>query len=159
MKDALKCYVSGRQLDAVTRQGIISFAVPEYGVLFRCGASGARSDLEVIAFLSFLRFVDLNKDEFKKRQMLIYSDFPVLVYLMNKGAVAGKGTDAVIRQAEKYTKGISYQVKWIDEKGNRAAGSINDIPRLPADSRLNLKSFANLTSAKVVADIGKSSIV
>lgn len=145
MKDIIKCYVSGRHTGDTGQDGIVSFAVPEYGVLFRCGAAGSKTDMEIIAFLTFLRFVEHNIGIFKPRTLHIYTDFPVLVYLMNKGAMV-PGMDAVVREAEKYAKSFTYEVKFIDGKENRAAGSVADIPAMPADSKVKIKTFANLGS-------------
>jgi len=145
MKDILKCYISGKPIEGLDKKGIISFAVPEYGVLFRCGAAGNRADLEVIAFLTFLRFVEHNKNIFKPRQLHIFTDFPILVYLMTNG-VSGHGMDAVRRQALEYAKGVHFKVQWIDVSGNRAAGSIGQIPDMPTNTKLKIKSFPGLTA-------------
>jgi hypothetical protein len=156
VKDILKCYVSGEnildnQTGEVSGQGIISFVVPEYGVMFRCHASGSRTELEVIAFLSFLRFAEHNIEIFKKRALHIYSDYPLLVYLLNNGAVI-KGMEAVVQQAQKYAKKIRYKVKWVDHKDNRAVGSVNDVPHMPVDSRIEIKTFANFDMQKPPGD-------
>lgn len=143
MKDIIKCYVSGRHKPDSGRDGTVSFAVPEYGVLFRCGAAGNKADMEIIAFLTFLRFVEHNIEIFKPRKLHIYTDFPLLVYLMNKGAMV-PGMDAVIREAEKYARNIEFEVKYVVDKENRAAGSVVDIPAMPADSKVKIKTFANL---------------
>ncbi|MCK5124982.1 MAG: hypothetical protein KAR42_01895 [candidate division Zixibacteria bacterium] len=147
MKDVIKCYVAGRYLPDDPKEGIVSFAVPEYGVLFRCSAQGNKADLEIIAFLTFLRFVEHNIDIFNSRILHIYTDFPLLVYLMNKDAIV-PGMDAVVREAEKYAKNIKYEVKFVHERENRATGSVNDIPPMPADSKIKIKTFANLSLTK-----------
>ena len=144
MKDILKCYVSGRLLSSDGREGIVSFAIPEQGVLFRCAAEGSRSDLEIIAFLTFLRFVEHNKDIFKKRELHIYTDFPPLAYLMDKHVVARKGMEAVLRQAQKYAREVVYKVMWVERKYNRAADPVGNIPDLPEGSDLKIRSFPGL---------------
>ena len=146
MKDTLKCYVSGRPVSKESKEGIVSFAVPEYGILFRCAAEGTRSDLEIIAFLSFLRFVEHNKDIFKLRELQIFTDFPPLAYLMDKQVASGKGMEAVLRQAQKSAKGIIYKVLWIDTARNRAAGPVGSIPDLPEDCDLKIKTFPAMGS-------------
>jgi len=145
MKDILKCFVSGHHLNEKNGRGIVSFAVPEFGILFRCHADGARAELEIVAFLTFLRFAEHNLEIFKKRFLYIFSDFPLLVYLMNNGAAVPSGMEAVIGEAKKYARQISFQVKWIDPGENRAAGAVNDLPSLPANHTLKIKTFANLS--------------
>ncbi len=146
MKDTLKCYVSGRPVPKDSKEGIVSFAVPEYGILFRCAAEGTRADLEIIAFLSFLRFVEHNKDIFKKRELHIFTDFPPLAYLMDKQVVSQRGMETVLRQAQKYGKSLVYKVVWIDTKRNRAAGPVGSIPDLPEGSDLKIRTFPGLGS-------------
>ena len=155
MKDIIKCYVSGNHIPNGIKEGTVSFAVPEYGVLFRCGAEGAKAELEIIAFLTFLRFAEHNKDIFKSRTIHVYTDFPLLVYLMNKG-VAAPDLAAVVNEAEKYAKELKFEVKWIDPKENRAAGSIADIPAMPVDSKIKIKTFANLDIARPHAESDKT---
>ncbi len=147
MNDTIKCYVAGRHLPDNGEDGTVSFAVPEFGVLFRCGAAGNKADLEIIAFLTFLRFVEHNLEIFSSRKLHVNTDFPLLVYLMNKGAIV-PGMEAVVQQAEKYAKNIEYEVKYVDAKENRAAGSVVDIPPMPADSKIKIKTFANMNIGK-----------
>ena len=155
MKDTLKCYVSGIKPDNKSKTGIISFAVPEYGVMFRCEVEGTATDLQIVAFLTFLRFAEHNKDIFKKRELNIFTDFPILAYLMNEGNIQGKGLEAVKNQAEKYARGLHYKVKWISQKDNRASGSLQDIPTMPEGSSLKIKSFIELnTTSKKTGNIG-----
>lgn len=148
MEDTLKCYVAGSKTDDNAKNGIISFAVPEYGIIFRCGVEATLTDLNIIAFLTFLRFAEHNKDIFKKRELHIFTDFPLLVYLMNDGSASGKGLGAVRKQAQKYARGFLFKVKWINRPDNRAAQPVNAIPTLPAHSNLKIKSFIEVDSGK-----------
>lgn len=145
MKDILKCYVSGNLLPGERKQGVVSFAVPDYGILFRCQAEGSRADLEIIAFLSFLRFAEHNIEIFQKKELRIHTDFPVLVFVMNNKTGTGGGIEAVRREAKKSAKRLRFKVDLIDSKDNRAAGAVGDIPELPVGSDLKIKIFANLS--------------
>lgn len=148
MKDILKCFVSGNLLPGEPKQGVVSFAVPDYGILFRCQAEGSRADLEIIAFLSFLRFAEHNIDIFKKKELHIHTDFPVLVFVMNNKTGTGGGIEAVRREARKSAKRLNFKVHLIDSKENRAAGAVGSIPALPVGSDLKIKTFANLSIGK-----------
>jgi len=140
MNDILRCYVSGRHLAGSAGQGTVSFAVPDYGILFRCQAAGARADLEMVAFLALLRFIEHNRALFKNHQVRILTDFPLLVYLMQNGSPVNEGLGAVRERARQYGKGIDFAVEWIDEKHNRAGHSVADIPAMPAEVSLKVKS-------------------
>lgn len=144
MRDILKCYVSGRHLSGQDRRGIVSFAVPDYGLLFRCLADGSRADLEVIALLSFLRFAEHNIEIFQKKELEIYTDFPILAYIMNADSIPGQGLETVRREAQMAAQKLHYKVVYIDSPSNRAAGSAGDIPAMPIGSTLKIKTFANL---------------
>ncbi|MFH1699974.1 MAG: hypothetical protein ABIE07_05235 [Candidatus Zixiibacteriota bacterium] len=148
MKDFIKCYISGRHQIKNEKEGIVSFAVPDYGILFRCMACGSRAELEIIAFLSFLKFAEHNLDIFKTRQLLIFTDFPLLVYLMNNGAVGMPGMQAVVAEAKKYSRKMEFTVKWINEKENRSADSVVNIPYMPLKHRVKIRTFANLNITK-----------
>jgi hypothetical protein len=157
MNDILKCYVSGRAIQGQQNVGVVSFAVPEMGILFRCSASGSRADLEFIAFLSFLRFAEHNQELFKKRELHIFTDFPILMYLMNNNVQPGLEGSAVLKEASRAAKYVTYKVKWIEERMNRAAGPASDIPDMPADVKIKIKTFANLNLQKPPADLGGNS--
>ena len=148
MNNILKCYVSGRHLTGQEKSGIVSFAVPDYGLLFRCLAEGSRVELEVVALLSFLRFAEHNIEIFQKRELEIYTDFPVLAYIMNNDSVSGQELDAVRREAQKAARKLQFKVTFIDSPSNRAAGSAGDIPAMPIGSALKIKTFANLAVKK-----------
>ena len=67
-------------------RGMILFAIPAYGVLFRCRASGDLLDLEFGAFFSLLRFIktSLSKEQITKLRVL--SSNPEFVFtMMNRG--------------------------------------------------------------------------
>jgi hypothetical protein len=157
MKDYIKCYVSGQHQRGQEKEGIVSFAVPEYGILFRCMASGTKAELEIIAFLSFLKFAEHNLNIFETKQMRIFTDYPLLVYLMNNGAVGMPGMEAVVSEAKKYSKKMEFTVKWIGEKENRAADSVANIPQMPVKNRVKIKTFANLNITKPNQDISGNS--
>lgn len=139
MNDILRCYVSGRHLAGSAEQGTVSFTVPDYGILFRCQAAGARADLEMVAFLALLRFIEHNKVLFKNHRVRILTDFPLLVYLMQNEGPINEGLLAVREQAHQYGKEIDFAVEWIDEKHNRAGHSVADIPAMPAEVGLKVK--------------------
>lgn len=147
MKDSLKCYISGRHLLGKSPKGIVSFAVPEYGVLFRCQAEGSRIDLEAIALMSFLRFADHNVEIFGNRRLQIYTDYPVLAFIMNHESGGGQGVEAVRKEARKFAEKIGFEIALIDSRGNRAAKAVTHIPEMPVGTDLKIKTFAPPTAS------------
>jgi hypothetical protein len=100
------------------------------------------------AILSFLRFAEHNLEIFKKRELHIFTDFPILMYLINNGIPETEETSAVLREAKRTIKQITYKVKWIEAHMNRAASPISNIPNLPADAKIKIKTFANFAAQK-----------
>lgn len=146
MGDILKCYISGRHTDGNRKQGTISFAVPEFGILFRCMAAGSRDDLEIVAFLSLLKFAEHNADIFKEKELKILTDYsPLVHHLTDRARSATRGASTVREAAQKIARSFRYTVSLIGQDENRAAGSIIDIPAMPSGSTLKIKSFDNLT--------------
>jgi len=144
MQDTLKCYVSGRLLPDREDHGLVSFAVPEYGIMFRCYADGSHADLEIIAFLSFLRFVEHNLELFQKRELHIFTDFPVLAMLMNFPPNAGYGIEPIRREAKKVGKKVQFHILLIESNQNRAADPVSDIPAVPIKADLKIRTFSDL---------------
>ncbi len=144
MQTCLGCYVSGRHLPGQEKHGLVSFAVPEWGILFRCLADGPRTDLEILALMSFLRFAEHNHEIFAGRQLRIFTDCQILLFLM-KGGTDGPGSEKLRRRAAEIAPKIHFTVEWIDSDHNRAAASAATITSLPAGSRLQIKPFPGLT--------------
>ncbi len=154
MNDILLCYVSGRHPAGSDGQGTVSFAVPDYGILFRCQAAGARADLEMAAFLALLRFMEHYQALFKNHRVRILTDFPLLVYLMQNGDPVNERLVAVRERAQHYGKGFDFTVAWIDEEHNRAGRSIADLPAMPAEVGLKVKR--SLRAFVHAAEVGSS---
>ena len=148
MREAIKCYVSGRSLPGNGRRGVVSFAVPEYGVLFRSVADGLRSDLEIVALFSLLRFAAQNAGIFSPRTLEILSDYAPMVYLLNLGGSNGQEMGSVGAEAKKIAGNMKFSVALIIPQENRAAGSIQAIPDLPDGSNIPIKSFTGIAPKK-----------
>jgi hypothetical protein len=150
MQDVLKCYVSGRPLPNSPGQGVISFAVPDYGLLFRSLTAGNHPDLEIAALISFLRFAAFNREVFGDRRLRIYSDHPPLAEML-KGK-PGAAHSAPAREAAQYARQLHYTVEWIGRDLNRAAASVTTIPDLPTGARLPLKASVGVPAEPLLGD-------
>jgi hypothetical protein len=148
VKDVLKSYISGRHLPSEERLGIVSFTVPDYGILFRSLAEGARTDLEMIAMFSLLRFVSHNKDIFSGRELIICTDYQLLTYLIDAGRGADAKLGAFRKEAKRLAGDIPFRVTAIAECENRATSPASDIPVLPPDADLKIKVFSSLNIKK-----------
>jgi len=148
MREVVKCYVSGQPAPGKSQGGIVSFAVPEFGVLFRSVADGSRTDLEIVALFSLLRFAAQNAEIFSPRAVEIFSDYPPVVYLLNHEGPTGKEMGSIRAEAKKIAGSICFSVTLVAPEANRAAGSIRAIPDLPDGSNIRIKSFTGITVRK-----------
>ncbi len=106
-------------------------------------------DLEMIALLSFLRFAVHNRDVFGSPELHVHTDHETLAAMMdptNPSAISGP----LQQQAKKIAGKLQFRVVLISSTANRAAGPVADIPDLPADALLEIKSFAGLTVKQAV---------
>jgi hypothetical protein len=139
MNEVIKCYTSGRPLSDGNTIGTISFAIPDYGILFRCRGEGTRTELEIIAFMSLLRFAEANKELFHQKELHVHTDFPFIVYLLNGDVPAAGKMGAVAARARQYAREFMFQAVWVDPRDNRAAAPILAMPDLPVESGRRLK--------------------
>ncbi|MCD6248863.1 MAG: hypothetical protein J7J98_00855 [candidate division Zixibacteria bacterium] len=67
-------------------RGMILFAIPSYGVLFRCRADGDLMDLEFGAFFALLRFIKTSLAKEQIKNLRVFSSTPKFVFtMMNRG--------------------------------------------------------------------------
>lgn len=75
-------------------RGMILFAIPGYGVLFKCRAQGRPVDLEFGAFFSLLRFIKKSLTKEKIKAVHIHSSNPEFVFaLANSTGEISKNTE------------------------------------------------------------------
>jgi len=75
-------------------RGMILFAIPGYGVLFKCRAQGKSVDLEFGAFFSLLRFIKKSLGKEKIKAVHIHSSNPQFVFaLANSSPEVSKNTE------------------------------------------------------------------
>ncbi len=141
----MKCFISGRHLPDEKKLGLVSFAIPDYGILFRSLAEGSRTDLEMIALFSLLRFASHNSEIFAKRELLVHTDYQLLAYLMDVNRVPEKNMRGLRREARRIADGLTFTVRAISDCKNRAAEPVADFPVLPENSGLKIKTFSSLT--------------
>ncbi len=106
-------------------------------------------DLEMIAFFSFLRFAVHNQDVFGSPELHIFTDHETLAAMMEPVNPSAK-PGSLQREAKKIAGKLHYRIHLISPETNRAAGPVADIPDLPANVTLEIKSFAGLTIKQTV---------
>ena len=131
----MKCFVYGNNLDedrACKSQGIVAFAVPDIGLMFKGRFIGTQSECEYMSLLTFLRFVEQNPKVFSTAKLDILSDAAAMVFQIvgkvPETVLAGRYLPAVRHFQDK----ISFSLHWIPPQDNSAFEGILDLPPLKA---------------------------
>ena len=137
----IKCFVAVKTnlKDKYLRQkGLVSFAIPDLGVLFRTSYLGSHYELEYMSLLSLLRFIELNRAAFEKQKIDIYSPSSLLVYQVNQNAFCEKELEKYKNLAMAYKNILNFSLSWIPRSENRAENGMLDLPPLKNSFRMNL---------------------
>ncbi len=141
------CFIAGivnREIDPTLQEfgfthGIIIFAIPEFGILFRCRAEGDPVSLEFGAFFALLRFIRTTLNQTPMDRVQICSSNPELVTSFNgQGRYLAEGT-AWAKMLAEYTKSIQIDVRYVEPIKNRCLLSPADYPSTPAGAKPVLK--------------------
>jgi len=147
----IKCFITAKtnsQDKSVRQNGLVSFAIPDWGILFRAFCVGSYYQLEYMSLLSLLRFVELNRPAFENQKIDIYSTSSILVYQVSQNAFCQKEIAKHKNLVIAYKNIIDFSINWIPQSENRAESGMMDLPPLknsPAhkDARLNTNNLQN----------------
>lgn len=147
----IKCFIAARtnHADKSLRQnGLVSFAIPDWGILFRVSYVGSYYELEYMSLLSLLRFIELNRPAFENQKIDIYSTSSVLVYQVSQNAFCPKELEKHKNLAIAYKNIFNFSLNWIPQFENRAEKGMMDLPPLKnspthKDARLNTTNLQN----------------
>jgi hypothetical protein len=142
----IKCFISAKtnHSDKSLRQnGLVSFAIPDLGILFRASFFGSYYELEYMSLLSLLRFIEMNRSAFENQKIDIYSTSSILVYQVNQNAFCQKELEKHKNLAIAYKNILNFSLSWIPDTENRAEKGMLDLPPLKNSFKMNLqdKSF------------------
>ena len=140
VRPTMQCFVSVKTLlrDKEKKQnGLISFAIPDLGVLFKTRDFGSHYQLEYKSLLALLRFIDANEKVFRNQKLNILASSPLLIYQMNENSLCQKEVEQDRNLALAYKRKLKFSVSWVPEGENRASGGMMDLP--PLKKSLDLK--------------------
>ncbi len=149
MNDGLVLHVAADKIENFTHPSeeslkayLISFAIPDYGILFRCRVTNPLDDPLDLAVLTGLRFIEVSLKTVKVKKALIATDSPAYYFANN----AASGASRRARTAETlngYTKKFQLQYTLTSTQENAARHSTVILPQSPADLPTLLKHSAN----------------
>ncbi len=147
----MNCYFYGSNLLAnklARNKGIISFTIPDYGVIFRSQYEGNCYECEYAAAIALIRFIIANEDYFKKRQIKMLTDSPIVVYQVNNRIAVTKTLQRFRDLLLFYKRKLNFELKWIPASMNRAGTPVNEVATNPQSPKFNYEFFNESTRRK-----------
>jgi ribonuclease HI len=122
----MECYFTSNLIDSESgkHNALLSFAVPEYGIVFRAQFSGKEAECEYASLLSLLEFVEINPQLFKNKTVEIFGDSTIVVNQVNDKMYCNKQLEPFRKMAQLFRKKIPYVLNYILPKENPAQKDI-----------------------------------
>ena len=136
----MKCYFSAK-IESTDEMGkkkvLISFAIPDLGVLFRTHYTGELDECNYISLFKLLKFIESNSKVFDGQKIQIYSHEPQLVYQVNGKIPCEQRLEKLHGLALLYKGKLNYSLDWIHLRDNKAEKGISDQPQTKIPLTLN----------------------
>ena len=124
----MECYfysqVQDKREDGL-HAAVLSFSVPDAGIVFRTRFAGSPAEYEYAALLTLLEFVELNPQVFRDRTIEIYGDSFTVVNQINEKMYCTKDLQPFRNMALLFKNKFSYSINWIPQRENPAQLSLN----------------------------------
>jgi len=119
----MECYfyaeVKDKRADGL-HNAVISFAVPDVGIVFRSRFAGSPAECEYASLLTLLEFVELNPQVFRDRTIEVYGDSFTVVNQINEKMYCNKDLQPFRNMAMMFRNKFSYSLNWIPQRENPA---------------------------------------
>jgi hypothetical protein len=149
----MKCYFYGSNLlpeKLAKNRGMISFVIPDYGVIFRSQYEGNRYECEYAAAIALIRFVQLNEEHFKGKALKLLTDSPIVVYQVNNRIATTKTLQRLRDLIFFYKRKMNFELIWVPASMNRASAPQAEIGTNPQSPQFNYDIFDESTRRKIV---------
>jgi len=114
-------------------RGMVLFAIPRYGVQFKCRAEGDLLDLEFGAFFALLRFIMTSLSGEKIKSVRVCSSNPEFVFSLMNGGRQVHYRPERSRMLDQYRELFDLQVSLVPALKNRTCVSPGEFPSMPKD--------------------------
>jgi hypothetical protein len=129
----IKCFILAKTHghDKERKQsGLVSFAIPDLGIIFKTRYLGSHYELEYMSLLALFRFIELNSKAFKDLKLHVFCSSPLLVYQMTEKTPCQREVERHRNLALAYKKKYRFSLSWVPENENRAQNGVMDLPPL-----------------------------
>ena len=140
----VKCFISVKTLQQnkeKKQNGLISFAIPDLGILFKERYFGSHYELEYISLLTLLRFIEKNYKAFENQKINVLCSSPLLVYQISENTFCQKEVKPHRNLALAYKTKLKFSLSWVPESQNRAQNGMIDVPPLKNSFDFNFEDI------------------
>jgi hypothetical protein len=142
----IKCYICGlvnREIDSFLdsngfAHGVLSFSIPDFGILFRCRTEGSSIDLEFAAFFALLEFIRGKLATEKIPSIQVFSSNPQFVFSFTGESVHLKPGTARRKLLDEHAARLKIAVGYVKPIENQALISSADFPSIPEGRRIEI---------------------
>lgn len=140
----IRCFISVKTLlpnKEKKQNGLIGFAIPDLGVLFKERYFGSHYELEYVSLLVLLHFIELNHKAVEGQKINILCSSPLLVYQMSENRACQKEVERYRNLALAYKRKLQFSLSWVPESENRAQNGMMDLPPLKNSLDFNFEDI------------------
>ena len=134
------CFIAGYQNDRIDpfldeqgfSHGLVTFAIPKMGILFKCRAEGDLTELEFCAFFALLKFIKRSLKDEKIASVRVLSSNPKFVFAFTGNSSLmppGSTREQLLRE---YARRIQIAVGYVEPYKNKTIISPADYPSMPS---------------------------
>lgn len=123
----MQCFFYGMTRDKNSQDdhsGVVSFTIPDLGIIFRAQFKGAPVECEYASLLALLEFIEINPHLFQNKTVEIFGDSFIVVNQVNLQMVCNKDLETYRNMALVYKKKIPYCLNWIPKNENPAQSEL-----------------------------------
>ncbi len=123
----MECYFYTRVMDKRAdghHNAVLSFSIPDAGILFRTRFSGTPAECEYASLLTLLEFVELNPQVFRDRTIEIYGDSFTVVNQINNQMYCARDLQPFRNMALLFKNKFTYSLNWIPQRENPAQNQV-----------------------------------
>ena len=145
-QDSTACFVAAYcipELDTYLQKngfhgGMILFAIPDYGIQFRCRAQGKLVDLEFAAYFALLKFIGKNLAGEKVKKIKVYSSNPEFIFAFTGNSKHMPPGSARFQLVREHSRTITTSVGYLPPDKNKAFIPAADCPLVPEPHKIRL---------------------
>lgn len=144
IKPKLNCFIASKTLEQdkdKKQNGLVSFAIPDLGILFKSKYFGSYYELEYISLLSLLRFIELNQKAFDLQKINVLCSSSLIVYQLSENTLCQEELRKHRNLTLAYKQKFNFSVSWIPESENRAQNGMMDLPPVKNSFEFNFEDI------------------